>query len=85
VRRVFNWSEEQYAFALRTLKPDFIFGNFFNYIKSEDEANKWIESMMKVEEATLGKPIDNCMRMFGIGPCVEDVMTFGEAVRKQFN
>jgi len=85
VRRVFNWSNEQYAFALRTLAPDFIFANFFNYIKSKEDAEKWLLDMKVVEEATLGRTIPDECKMFGVGPCIEDVHTFGGARREMWS
>lgn len=70
MRRVFTWSEMQYAKAVRVLRPDLIFCNFLNYCKNSNGGTNWVRSMDKIDRAVAERAIP---KVFGVGPCVEDV------------
>lgn len=72
VRRVFTWSALQYGNALRTLQPDLVFCNFLNYAKQSMGGTNWQRDMEVIEREVIGRTID---KIFGVGPCVEDVGT----------
>lgn len=70
MRRVFTWSATQYGRGVRTLRPDLVFCNFLNYAKAGSGGTNWIRDMENVERDELERTIP---KIFGVGPCVEDV------------
>jgi len=64
IRRVATFSETQYRRGLYLLRPDFIFLNFANYIKTKKE----IENFMEIFDNTERIPTH-----LGFGPTIKDV------------
>lgn len=58
-RRIFSWSNNQYKYMLKTLRPDYILLNFANYLRYND----LIKLLKTLPEVT----------HLGFGPKVEDV------------
>lgn len=81
VRRIFTWSNEQYRKSLLAIRPDIVFCNFLNYHRTYEEAIQWKIQMRKVESELGWYPL----HIYGIGPNVEDVMSFDEACDKLYN
>lgn len=79
MRRVFTWSATQYARALEILQPDLVFCNFLNYAKSSQGGGNWGREMEALERQRFGRVID---KLYGVGPCVEDVGTKLECFKK---
>ena len=70
VRRVFSWSNLQFADALRVNAPDTVFCNFCNYLKPE-EVHPFVANLKRVYEETLGYPLETLL--LGFGPKASDV------------
>lgn len=70
VRRVFSWSNLQFADALRVNAPDTILLNFFQYLPV-NERDAFIHNVIDVYEATLGYPLKTLL--LGHGPRASDV------------
>lgn len=68
-RRIFSWSNTQYEQALRAARPDVVFLNFVNYVKDGTEFDD-LMWRMRAAEALVGKPTQ---KVFGYGPCIEDI------------
>ncbi len=79
MRRVFTWSEMQYLKGVRSLVPDLVFCNFLNYCKISGGATNWVRSMEAIERTVLERTIP---KLFGVGPCVEDVGTQVDSFKK---
>jgi adenylosuccinate synthase len=75
-RRIFTWSDMQYAEGIRVLRPDLVFCNFLNYVPDSIGATQFVRRMETIERVRLG---DNVPKMYGVGPCVEDVLPKREA------
>ena len=67
VRRVFTFSRQQYAKALKWIKPDLVFLNFMNYLRHED-----VESFR--EAVSIRKP-----DIVGFGPEFQHLRDFCDA------
>jgi len=76
VRRIFTFSVRQYEDACHINRPDFVFLNFCNYLKTENQLRKLDTLMAAVWRAPTH---------FGCGPAVEDVVTSIEEVIKRCN
>lgn len=66
VRRVATWSDTQYKISLDLLRPDVVFLNFVNYLKSRDEFYRLHTRMTRVGRAP---------EYFGVGPALDDIVT----------
>lgn len=64
IRRIFTFSDQQYAKAHRMNQPDAVFLNFCNYLASSEDLSKLIDRM-----SHHGSPPTH----FGFGPSVEEV------------
>jgi len=78
-RRVFTWSEQQYADGVKLLRPDLVFCNFLNYISDCAGATTWLRRMESVERDVLEY---NVPKLFGVGPNVEDVLPLPGAYKR---
>lgn len=79
VRRVFTWSDVQYAKALTALRPDLMFCNFLNYYRDSAVGTVWVRRMEEEERNVLGNSVP---KLFGVGPNVEDVLTQVNAYKR---
>lgn len=64
VRRIFSWSQRQYELAVRFNRPDFVFLNFCNYLKSAEE----FKTLLGLADVTAR------VTHYGVGPSVKDVV-----------
>ena len=66
-RRVFTWSNIQFAQALRANDPNVIFVNFLNYIGSphSEKVHAFLENVESVYRKTLKRPSDAILAGFG--------------------
>lgn len=78
-RRIFTWSENQYADGLRLLRPDLVFDNFLNYLPNSTVAMKWVRDQENIEREVLGY---NVPKLFGVGANVEDVLSQADAFKR---
>lgn len=76
-RRIFTWSNLQYQAALSQIRPDYVFGNFVNYLRDEDAFHDWTHQMEMGEVSILGRPT---AKLWGIGPSVNDVLNTEDAI-----
>lgn len=78
-RRVFTWSEMQYSHGVQLLRPDLVFCNFLNYMRDSTPTTNMIRRMEEIER----KHLDHIVpKMYGVGPCVEDVLPLRESYEK---
>lgn len=68
-RRIFTWSRKQYLAALRANRPDIVFLNFVNYLKSVEDLESLTTSMDIDDRTAKLSP----SYLYGMGPNVEDV------------
>ena len=69
IRRIASWSSLQYEKALLAIRPDVVFLNFVNYIRSEAKWRALSREMINSE-----REMDHHVKMlYGLGPAVEDV------------
>jgi len=68
-RRIFTWSRKQYLAALRANRPDIVFLNFVNYLKSREDLEDLTANMDKDDRTAKIHP----EYLYGMGPNVEDV------------
>lgn len=78
VRRIFTWSDLQWLHSVQTLKPDFVFLNFVNYLTdrtalAELEARAGRLYLAPEDNGDLCRPFTH----YGIGPDVADVFEHG--------
>lgn len=76
-RRVFTWSNIQFAQALRANDPNVIFVNFLNYIGSvhSEKVHTFLENVETVYSTTLKRPPDAILA--GFGPTSDSIYTWG--------
>ena len=76
VRRVFTWSDQQFAEALRANDPNVIFVNFLNYIGGPDsgKVNTFLQQVWNVYVDTLNREPDAILA--GFGPTSSDIYTW---------
>jgi len=74
VRRVFNFSLTQYSDALKVIRPTHTFLNFVNYIKNQDYFDSLCSSMSGTEICTEHGIGRVTTKLFGVGPCVTDIV-----------
>lgn len=82
VRRVFTFSPTQYKKALKALRPDIVFINFMNYLRTEDQWDRfsYIVSEAEIQTGVMTK------KLWGIGPRVDQVFeNYAEAKYAHFN
>lgn len=72
IRRIATWSDVQYHRMLQMNRPTIVFLNFCNYLRDADHFMMLIRRM-ELTERTVGLQIS---KVFGFGPCVEDVTQF---------
>lgn len=72
VRRIATWSDSQYETMLGMNRPSIVFLNFCNYLRDADHFLMQLKRMERAEFA-VGLPVE---KVFGFGPCVEDVTHF---------
>lgn len=65
-RRVFTFSEQQTVEAMRACRPDVVFLNFVNYLKTPEE----VSYMSHLINLLAGKPV---VKWHGHGPSVSDI------------
>lgn len=71
-RRVFTWSWMQYSKMLDLYRPDVIFVNFMNYLKSMDKED--IEEYASIIIEKTGEVLHKSpIMLWGIGPDVKDI------------
>lgn len=72
VRRVFTWSDEMFCSALRTLRPNNVFFNFTNYLRTDPA--KWIASRVDTAtERNLWRHFPRMRVLAGDGPGLRDM------------
>lgn len=88
VRRIATWSAEQYRDALSFNRPEFVILNFVNYLRERSSSScgafsdpvalldEYMEDMTQIEVSLGLYP----RHLFGLGPCVEDVLYYDGAV-----
>lgn len=77
-RRVFTWSDTQYKAALMANKPEIVFVNFVNYMKSLSEQRDFMfNKVYQPYKETLSKEPE--LILMGFGPKNEDIMIFDGA------
>lgn len=70
VRRIASWSGLQYARGLSLNRPNLVYLNFANYLRSRNEFQHLVR-VMKILEAMAKLP--EVTHIYGFGPAVEDV------------
>ena len=70
VRRIFSFSEQQYAEALIRLRPTYVHIGFCDYFNDEDEFHRFIDILARVE-AQVGVRVH---RFYAFGPATTDVI-----------
>lgn len=69
VRRIFSWSDRQFADALRVNRPSLVLFNFMNYLTGNHW--KWVEERLDVAESILSyRPV----ALLGYGPNNDEVV-----------
>lgn len=69
VRRVFTFSKDQYTKSLLAIRPDIVFVNFLNYLKTEDEMDRFTYMLQQCELNTGIVP----SKLWGCGPRIDQV------------
>jgi adenylosuccinate synthase len=70
VRRIFSFSETQYAEALVRLRPTYVHIGFCDYFNSEDEFHRFIDVISRVESSVGVIPF----RFYAFGPATTNVI-----------
>lgn len=70
VRRVFTFSNAQFKDALDANRPDFVLVNFMNYLKEQEEQDRFIRRVRGIADPFGAK------LMFGFGPNDNDITPF---------
>jgi len=76
VRRIATWSNTQYRDALSLNRPDIVSLTFCDYLTGPGEFNDYL-MRMRATEQELGL---NPVRLYSVGPNVEDVFTSADEV-----
>lgn len=71
IRRIFSFSQKQYAEMLTHSMPDVVFLNFANYL-NQNKLNDLVAGMMQTERACHIQP----MHYYGFGPASDDIREY---------
>lgn len=83
VRRVFTFSDLQYAEAVSVNRPTHVFLNFCNYLRNFDRLMELLERMVAAEKAARGSNTD-LRRYFGFGPTLSDIVSTVGGAEKMY-
>lgn len=75
IRRIATFSFIEYDLMLRQLRPDVVFLNFCNYLRSADETTSLLAGMERVEAERGLRPA----RYYGLGPAAADIIRSTDA------